>query len=260
MRRPLHRGTATDWLHVFLFVCINLKTINILRRGQEEERRNAMEIFGVKRFGIKFFVEKLSHVVDYSIYDSVCFVTDINRYNGNGEFEIEIVDKEENDGFQVGDWRIIKANVKYWWYSSQTQFVMSDKEGYEKTITMKSYIGSVNGFMIDVYIRDIFYKAQTVADNCIRASTFDAISEYEDGICDYSWDSYLDNVNKSNLEPSDFIERLGYASSKIAEYVEKYEKVIKYLKECEEPNADALIDKITRESYENLKRFKYTGE
>ena len=118
-------------------------------------------IFGIKCNGVSIQVTEISIDKDQSMYDYICNVSLKQSYNGNGTYDISIVNKDYEKGMPVGKWRIKKAWIGYSWNESHAMLIMEDADGNE-TDYLEAGIGagSTKNFNIPSLARTIFIKAK----------------------------------------------------------------------------------------------------
>lgn len=212
-------------------------------------------IFGIKCNGVSIQINQISIEEDQSKFDYICNVSLSDSWNGNGTYNISIVNKDLVQGFPVGKWRIIKAYIAYDWGKSTAKFIMTDENGIEtQPITASRQCGSASsyGFDTNTLARSIFPKAQMVVSEYPSAPICDAIMELENERLSYSWKYINDEYNKNNRDAEHFIELISYASSKIINYVELYKTVKNKLEECDDERAKQLLIRITNQCKELL--------
>ena len=104
-----------------------------------------MVILGIKCNGMSMQIDTLEFDSDQTDYDYICNVTLQSSNNGNGMYDISILNKNFVQGFPIGKWRITKACLSYDWGNSYAYFIMTDEVGKEtKKITASKQKGFVS--------------------------------------------------------------------------------------------------------------------
>ena len=86
-------------------------------------------ILGIKCNGVSIKIDTLEIDADQTTYDYICNVMLAAESNGNGRYDISIVDKNLIQGFPIGEWRITKAWIFFNWGFAEAKYIMSDKYG-----------------------------------------------------------------------------------------------------------------------------------
>lgn len=118
-------------------------------------------ILGIKCNGVSMKIDTLEIDGDQTAYDYICNVMLAVESNGNGRYDISIVDKEFIQGFPIGEWRITKAWIIFNWGFAEAKYVMSDKYGnLTHEIIASRQKGSISGFSTSILTKSIFASAQ----------------------------------------------------------------------------------------------------
>lgn len=211
-------------------------------------------ILGIKCNGVSIKIDTLTIESDQTPYDYICNVTLVNEHNGNGKYDVLIVDKDLVQGFPIGKWRIVKAWINYNWGSSEAKFIMSDKDGcYTNEITASKHKGCVSGFSTDIMSRSIFATAQKIASSYQSAPICNQVMAFEELIGNIMPQSIKDSYQKYRkkekyyTETADFLNSMGYWATKISTLVEKYKETKELLLKSKDPRAKQLLTKITED-------------
>lgn len=76
-------------------------------------------ILGIKCNGVSMKIDSLEIDANQAAYDYICNVMLAVESNGNGRYDISIVDKDFIQGFSIGEWRITKAWIIFNWGSQK---------------------------------------------------------------------------------------------------------------------------------------------
>lgn len=106
-------------------------------------------IFGIKCNGVSIQVSPISIDDDQSKFDYICNVSLKDSWNGNGTYDVSIINKDYVQGMPIGKWRITKAWISYNWGDSFARLKMEDEYGNETCdITADNQSGSARGFHV----------------------------------------------------------------------------------------------------------------
>lgn len=219
-------------------------------------------ILGIKCNGVSIKIDTLKIDSDQSPYDYICNVNLSHEDNGNGQYNVTIIDKNLLQGFSIGKWKITKAWISFNWGDSYAKMIMVDSEGNETIeIIASQQAGSRSNsrgyYDTNTLARSIFTKAQKVAIEYPSAAIYNAIMDLEEKKSGYHWKYIQDEYSKvqSNLE--ELIDLLNYAVNKLKEYMDKYYEAKKLLEGCDDPRAKQLLTTITNDCKELLLKFKH---
>jgi hypothetical protein len=215
-------------------------------------------IFGIKCNGVSISVSSISIESDQSAYDYICNVSLKDSYNGNGTYDVSIMNKDYIQGMPVGKWRIVKTCIRYDWGDSYAKLIMEDEEGNETSeIISDNQKGSVSGFHIPSLVKSIFTKAQAVVRDYPNAKICNAIMELNESKKHFNL-SYLKNRYKEVLKEPDekYIDFIRFAADKITNYLKVYKNTQDLLKENDDQRSVRLLKDITSECKHLLECFK----
>lgn len=203
--------------------------------------------FGIKCNGVSIAVTQLSISDDRSAYDYICNVTLAQTWNGNGTYEISIVNKDNIQGMPVSDWRITKACIRYWWGDSVAILKMEDAQGNETSeIVATTDRGSASSFDVPNMTRTIFTKAQQIVRDYPNAKVCNAVIELQESQKNinvpYLKDRYKDKLKESDIDFIDFIES---GLSQLSKHLELFIQAKKLLIDLEDERSKLLLKNIT---------------
>lgn len=215
-------------------------------------------IFGIKCNGVSISVSQISIDENQSKFDYICNVSLKDSYNGNGTYDVSIINKDFIQGMPVGKWRIKEAWISYDWGDSYAMLVMEDEDGNETcNITADDQKGSISGFHVPSLARTIFTKAQEIVRDYPNAKVYNAIMELNKSKkgfnLSYMKDRYKEVLDKSNEEYIDFIE---YLSTKVSQHLGVYKKTKALLEENDDQRSKELLKDITSDCKRLLESFK----
>lgn len=209
-------------------------------------------VLGIIVNGVSHKIDTLDIESDQSTYDYICNVTSSGDNNGNGEFNISIVDKNLIKGIPVGNWILVEGGIIYNWGASDAYFFMLDEQGNKtKRIYSSSSSGSATGFSIEVLTRSIFTKARDIVAEYPSAQIYNEVSRFLNSsfarhlkpIKKYNGDEDLkesnENFYKGTLKP-------------LADYIELYNNTVKILENNEDIRSKRLLDKVISECHQTL--------
>lgn len=214
--------------------------------------------FGIKCNGVSINVTQISIDSDQSLYDYICNVSLKESCNGNGTYDVSIINKDYIQGMPVGKWRIKEAWITYNWGSSYSKLIMEDEDGNEtRTIYADDQKGSTSGFHLPSLARTIFTKAQEIVRDYPNAKICNAIMELNESKKDfnlsYHKNRYKEVLNKPNQEYIDFME---FAANNISKYLNVYKTTAELLKKNDDQRSARLLKDITSDCRHLLDHFK----
>jgi len=214
--------------------------------------------FGIKCNGVSISVSQISIDSDQSEYDYICNVSLKESYNGNGTYDVSIINKDYIQGMPVGKWRIKEAWISYDWGSSYSKLIMEDEDGNEtNTIYADDQKGSASGFHLPSLARTIFTKAQEIVRDYPNAKICNAIMELNESKkhfnLSYHKNRYKEVLNKPDQE---FIDFMVFAANNISEYLKVYKTTAKLLENNDDQRSVRLLKDITSECRHLLECFK----
>lgn len=207
-------------------------------------------ILGIRCNGVSIKIDTLQFESDQSEYDYICNVNLSSSSNGNGTYNISIVNKDLAQGFPIGKWRITKAYIAFDWGKSVAKFIITDENGNEtKPLTASQQRGTASseGFNTNSLARSIFAKAQMVISEYPSAAICDAVIEFDEQSSDYTWRYIKESFSKGGRNAEQYIELIGYLSKKVAEYTNSYKRLKEILELNDDPKAKQLLIKINND-------------
>lgn len=215
-------------------------------------------IFGIKCNGVSISVTRISIESDQSVYDYICNVSLKESYNGNGTYDVSIINKDYIQGMPVGKWCIVKAWIKYDWGDSFAKLIMEDEWSNETSeIIADNQKGSVSGFNIPSLVKSIFTKAQVVVRDYPNANICNAIMELNESKKHFNL-SYLKNRFQDVLKEPDekYIDFIRFAADRISKHLEVYKNTAELLEKNDDQRSVRLLKDITSECRHLLECFK----
>lgn len=214
-------------------------------------------IFGIRCNGVSISVNKISIDSDQSAYDYICNVSLKDSYNGNGTYDVSIINKDYIQGMPVGKWRIKKAWISYDWGSSYAKLIMEDEDGNEtKTIYADDQKGSTSGFHLPSLARTIFTKAQEVVRDYPNAKICNAIMEWNNSKKDFNLSYHINRYKEvSNGPDEEYIDFMEFAAKKISNYIKIYKSTVDLLQNSDDIRSQRLLKDITSECRALLNKY-----
>lgn len=215
-------------------------------------------IFGIKCNGVSISVTSISIDSDQSVYDYICNVSLKDSYNGNGTYDVSIVNKDYIQGMPVGKWRIKEAWISYDWGSSYSKLIMEDEDGNETdTIYADDQKGSTSGFHLPSLTRTIFTKAQAVVRDYPNAKICNAIMELNESKKNFHLSYLIDRYKEALKEPDEkYIDFISFAADKIVNHLKIYKNTVEILEGNDDQRSVRLLKNITSECRHLLDSFK----
>ena len=211
-------------------------------------------ILGIKCNGVSMKIDTLEIDANQAAYDYICNVMLAVESNGNGRYDISIVDKEFIQGFPIGELRITKAWIIFNWGFAEAKYVMSDKYGnLTHEIIASRQKGSISGFSTNILTKSIFASAQKIVCDYPSAPICDSVMALDnmvDGLYPQSIkESYKKYQRKETYytKTEDFLDSIGYWAKKVSDIVAKYKDVTKVLSDIDDPRAEQLIVRTTED-------------
>ena len=202
-------------------------------------------IFGIKRNGVSISVSQISIDEDQSMYDYICNVSLKESNNGNGTYDVSIINKDYIQGMSVGKWRITKSWIEYNWGDSFSKLIMEDEEGNETcNIIADNQNGSKSsyGFNIVSLTLAIFTKAQEIVRDFPNAKVCNAIMELNKSKkvfhLSYLKDRYKEVLTKSDEE---FIDFMSYAANNVSNYLSAFKETKELLEDLDDPRSKKYL-------------------
>ena len=199
-------------------------------------------------------IDTLEIDADQTAYDYICNVMLAMESNGNGRYDISILDKDFIQGFSIGEWRITKAWIIFNWGFAEAKYVMSDKDGYyTHEIIASRQKGSFSGFSTSTLAKSIFSSAQKVVCDYPSAPICDSVMALDSMIAVLNPPTIKERYKKYQRKDAyytkteDFLDSIGYWAKEISELVSKYKDVTKELSDVDDPRAEQLITRTTED-------------
>ena len=199
-------------------------------------------------------IDTLEIDADQTAYDYICNVMLAMESNGNGRYDISILDKDFIQGFSIGEWRITKAWIIFNWGFAEAKYVMSDKDGYyTHEIIASRQKGSFSGFSTSTLAKSIFSSAQKVVCDYLSAPICDSVMALDSMIAVLNPPTIKERYKKYQRKDAyytkteDFLDSIGYWAKEISELVSKYKDVTKELSDVDDPRAEQLITRTTED-------------
>ena len=199
-------------------------------------------------------IDTLEIDADQTAYDYICNVMLAVESNGNGRYDISILDKDFIPGFSIGEWRITKAWIIFNWGFAEAKYVMSDKDGYyTHEIVASRQKGSFSGFSTSTLAKSIFSSAQKVVCDYPSASICDSVMALDSMIAVLNPQNIKERYKKYQRKDTyytkteDFLDSMGYWAKEISDLVSKYKDVTKELSDVDDPRAEQLITRTTED-------------
>lgn len=214
--------------------------------------------FGIKCNGVSINLTQISIDNDQSGYDYICNVSLKDSYNGNGTYDVSIINKDYIQGMPVGKWRIKEAWITYDWGSSYSNLIMEDEDGNEtNAIVADNQKGSASGFHLPSLARTIFTKAQEVARDYPNAKICNALMELNESKKHFNSSNYIKRYKKVMDEPDEqYIDFIRYVAGEISKHLNVFKKTTDILKEYEDQRSVRLLKDITSDCRKMLKCFR----
>ena len=211
-------------------------------------------ILGIKCNGVSMKIDTLEIDADQTAYDYICNVMLAMESNGNGRYDISILDKDFIQGFSIGEWRITKAWIIFNWGFAEAKYVMSDKDGYyTHEIIASRQKGSFSGCSTSTLAKSIFSSAQKVVCDYPSAPICDSVMALDSMIAVLNPPTIKERYKKYQRKDAyytkteDFLDSIGYWAKEISELVSKYKDVTKELSDVDDPRAEQLITRTTED-------------
>lgn len=205
-------------------------------------------IFGIKCNGVSIHVSQISIDEDQSKFDYICNVSLKDSWNGNGTYDISIVNKDYMHGMPVGKWRITKAWISYNWGDSTARLIMEDPDGNETCdLVADSQRGSAGGFHIPSLARTIFTKAQEIVRDYPNAKVCNAVAELNTSKDKLNINFLKQYLNSEDKGDEEFISNIEYVLSKLAKHLSVYKSTKDLLSNEEDQRSKTLLKNITSE-------------
>lgn len=205
-------------------------------------------IFGIKCNGVSISVSQISIDEDQSKFDYICNVSLKESYDGNGTYDVSIVNKDFIQGMPVGKWRIKEAWISYNWGSSYAQLIMEDEDGNETCeITADDQKGSASGFHVPSLARTIFTKAQEIVRDYPNARILNAVTDLDCSKKELNVDFLKKCLNSEGKDDESYLDDVEYVLNIISNYLGIFKKTKELLKEQDDQRSKILLNKVVSE-------------
>lgn len=198
--------------------------------------------FGITIDGPCFKLDNLSSVPNKQIYDYFCNVTRISSYNGNGVYNVTIIDKLFNQGCPIGKWKLISGKIRYNWGNIMSSFVLMDENG-EKTNEIEAHkdvfprTQTYNA--IEPLTRAIFSKAIEIVSRFQSSEVYNTYQKFmSESIPLYAIQEYANSHTKTETIKYFFDECV----FSLQKYYNEYTKLCKLMDLEDERNKPLLVD------------------
>lgn len=219
---------------------------------------NECLIYGLKCNGVSVMVSRISIDTDQSPFDYICNVCPENFDNGNGSYDVSIVNKDLIPGMPIGKWRLKSAWVTFNWGESAAKLVMEDADGYEtKEITSAMQKGSRSGFDLPSLVSTIFTKAQEIVRDYPNARVYNSLMELK--AAKKGLDSQSLTIKykaTSDLQGDEFVYLMENFIERTAVYIKAFKQASNLLKEHDDMRSVARLKEITSECKSFLQNLK----
>ena len=183
-------------------------------------------ILGIKCNGVSMKIDTLEIDGDQTAYDYICNVMLAVESNGNGRYNISIVDKHFIQGFPIGEWRITKAWIFFNWGFAEAKYVMSDKNGnLTHEIIASRQKGSFSGFSTITLTKSVFSSAQKIVCDYPSAPICDSVMALDCMIAVLNPQSIKEHYKKYQRKDTyytkteDFLDSVGCWAKEISDLV-----------------------------------------
>lgn len=215
-------------------------------------------IFGIKCNGLSISVSQITIDDDQSNFDYICNVSLKNSWNGNGEYDVSIINKDYIQGMQVGKWRITKARIYYDWVDSRANFKMEDEDGNETcNIIAGIQRRTVNGYDVASSARAIFTKAQEIVRDYPNAKICSSIIELQNSKIMLNLENLKDYLKKSKVKgDEEYNDAVSYVIGKLSNHLDIYNHTKEMLQNQDDVRSKQLLKDIVSDCKNLLDRFK----
>ena len=204
-------------------------------------------IIGVKRNGLSLSFEKIKSQYDKSEYDCVCNVIQTYNYNGNGHYDISIVNSDFLEGFPINNWKIKEASISYDWCGQYSSFILIDENGVE---TSRINSGcNIKEFGIIPHVSSIFQKAHKIVSEYPDAEIFNQINKLNKQRDDDMWKK-IDRVKEQK-----YITIEGFFDF-LRNYLITYNKTVDMLVQSNGKGSKLLYHRIMKDFNENVEKIR----
>ena len=216
-------------------------------------------ILGIKCNGVSIKIDTLEIDADQTTYDYICNIMLAAESNGNGRYDISIVDKNLIQGFPIGEWRITKAWIFFNWGFAEAKYIMSDKYGnFTSEIVASRQKGSFSGFSTNTLAKSIFSSAQKIVYTYPSAPICDSVIALDKMLSVLNSQSIKDSYKKYQRKETyydkteDFLDSIACWAKEVRDLVAKYKDVTKMLSDVDDPRAEQLIQRTTEDCKKSI--------
>lgn len=204
-------------------------------------------IFGIRCNGVSIEVSLISVDEDQSKFDYICNVFLKHSCNGNGTYDISIVNKDNIPGMAVGKWRIKKAWIRFNWGCSESKLIMEDSDGSETCeLVADRQKGSASGFFnVPSLARTIFSKAQSIARDYPNAKVYNAVAALQESKCSLRF--VKKDLSCQDDGSEKYISNIESVLRQLAQYLNVYKTTRDLLSKEEDQRSELLLKDITAE-------------
>lgn len=208
-------------------------------------------ILGIKINGVSCKIDALQISDDQTSYDYICNVSPSRQVNGNGSFDITILNQEFNEGMPLGKWTLLGGTITYDWGESKVTFILQDENGIKTNpIVSGNSKGSARGFQIEGLARSIFSKAREIVTEYPTATIYNIACEFRKiKFSDYDVKSFAKKSDASALI-DDFEDTITH----YRKYLENFRKLKDLLSTRNDEKSSKLLKIITAECVETIMR------
>ena len=205
-------------------------------------------IFGIKCNGVSISVSQISIDEDQAKFDYICNVSLKDSYNGNGTYDISIINKDYIQGMPVGKWRIKEAWISYDWGDSYAQLIMEDEDGNETCkITADDQKGSASGFHVASLARTVFTKAQEIVRDYPNAKILNAVTDLNCSKKKLNVDFLKKCLNSEGKDDEKYLDDVEYVLNKISTHLGIFKKTKELLQEQDDQRSKQLLKDVSSE-------------
>lgn len=203
-------------------------------------------IFGIRCNGVSIEVSLISVDEDQSKFDYICNVFLKHSCNGNGTYDISIVNKDNIPGMAVGKWRIKKAWISFNWGDSMSRLIMEDPDGSETSeLVADSQKGSASRFDVPTLARTIFSKAQSIARDYPNAKVYNAVAELQKS--KFFWGRHKILLRRQDDGSKEYISNIESVLRQFGQLLTMYKTTIDLLSTEEDERSQLLFKDLSAE-------------
>lgn len=215
-------------------------------------------ILGIKCNGVSISISQITIDKDQSIFDYICNVSLKNSWNGNGTYDVSIINKDYIQGMPIGKWYIKKAWITFNWGDSKAWLIMEDEEGNETCeVVADEQRGSAGGFHVPSLAKTIFTKAQEIIRDYPSAKIYNAIMELNTSKKNFNLSYYKERYDEM-LTKSDeaYINFIAFLSKRVSDHLCVFKKTMELLQALDDPRSKKMLKTIMSDCRHLLDNFK----